>query len=555
MAGTGEPAARRALLEQRVDAAPEDAAAHLALARFALVAGDLETAIDSFALAHHYAPGSAETMSGYARALRGAGDAVAAESMARGAVELAPVSPAARLELAAALQAQERNAEAIGEYRAALALDPEHAEILCNLGAALNTAGESGEAKQMLLRALRENPDLAEAHHNLGMILRDSGDPGAAIAEFGTALLLQPSSATRCAQALALRDAGDTGAALAEYDSVLAHAPGFGEALVERAHTLLMQGDYARGWEAYERRFAASRLAARDFGLPQWNGEDTAGRAVLVFGEQGLGDEIMFASCIPDLLARNVACVIECNGRLQKLFARSFGVPVHGGEKNDSTHWVREFPQLAWQLAIGSLPRVFRGNKAAFARQSAAYLAADPGRVDEWRQRYAALDEGKSRTRKIGVAWRGGIPRTRGGLRSMALTQLAPLFALPGIQFVSLQHGDAGAEIAHWPGQPGLPLAHWQGTGEDLDELAAMIAALDLVITVDNTTTHIAGALGVPLWVMLPRGAEWRYGSDATRMPWYSQARLFRQDARQSGWDAVVSGVAAALHDTVSGIK
>jgi Tfp pilus assembly protein PilF len=555
MAGPGDPAAERALLERRVDAAPEDAGAHLALARFALAAGDAETAVDSFALAHHYDPGSGEIMTGYARALRGAGDAAAAEAMARKAAENARASAAARLELAAALQALERDAESIAEYRTALALAPDNTEILCNLGGALNAAGGHAEAKQLLLRALRADPHLAEAHHNLGMLLRDTGETEAGIAEFRAALALQPSPATHCALALALRDAGGIEAALAEYDSVLARAPGFGEAMVERAHTLLMRGDYAKGWDAYEKRFAASRLVPRDFGLPQWNGEDTAGRAVLVFGEQGLGDEIMFASCIPELLARTGACVIECNGRLQKLFARSFAVPVHGGEKGDDTQWVRQFPRLGWQVPIGSLPRLFRGDAAAFARQPAGYLAADPARVDAWRRRYAALDQGKSSTKKIGIAWRGGIPRTRGGLRSMELAQLAPLFAQAGAQFVSLQHGDAGEEMQRCREELGLNLANWPGTGGDIDELAAMAAALDLVITVDNTTAHVAGALGVPLWMMLPRGAEWRYGNDATRVPWYPQARLFRHDSLQAGWGSVIVNVTAALRDAASGIK
>jgi tetratricopeptide (TPR) repeat protein len=541
----GEAASQRRMLELRVETEPGDAEAHRRLAEHAFDAGDWEAAIDGFTLALHYRPGDTDAMIGYARSLRAGGDAAAAARACREAIDIEPSSLAARLELAAALKALDRGAEAIGEYRSALAVHPGNPGLLCNLGLALHQSGEYTEAAAILRRALVEQPELAEAHHNLGLVLRESGDIEGAIAEFDAAMSVRPQLATRSARAHAVRDAGRVDAALAEYDAILAGHPDFGDALLNRAHALLMRGDFARGWDAYEYRFAAGNVAPRQFALPQWQGGPTAGKGILVAGEQGLGDEIMFASCIPDLIAREGGCVVECNIRLAALFARSFTVPVHGGTKQDADGWLSEFPQLGWQLPAGSLPRIFRRDAAAFARQPRGYLHADPRRVAVWRERYAALGAGS----KIGIAWRGGNPQTRGGLRSMELAGLAPLIGVSGVHWVSLQHGDADADIEELRRTCGVGVAAWPGTGADIDELAAMIVALDRVVTIDNTTAHLAGALGVPVWILLARGADWRYGTGDMHMPWYPNAQLFRQRAFAPGWAAVVAAAAAALRD------
>jgi tetratricopeptide (TPR) repeat protein len=545
----GDAALPRKMLELRVETEPGDADAHRRLAELAFGVGDFEAAIDGFALALHYRPGETDAMIGYAGALRASGDAAAAERVCREAIDIEPSSPAARLELAATLKAQDRVTEAIGEYRVALAMQPGNPGLLCNLGLALHQAGEYAEAAAILRRALAEQPDLAEAHHNLGLVLRECGDIEGAIAEFDAAMSVRPQLASRSARAHALRDAGRIDVALAEYDAILAAHPDYGDAVLNRAHALLMCGDYARGWDAYEHRFAAGKVAPRLFALPQWQGGPAAGKRILVAGEQGLGDEIMFASCVPDLIAREGGCVVECNIRLAALFARSFAVPVHGGTKQDADGWLSEFPQLGWQVPAGSLPRVFRRDAAAFARQPAAYLRADPQRVAVWRERYAALGAGS----KIGIAWRGGNPQTRGGLRSMELAGLAPLIGIPGVHWISLQHGGVDAEIEGLRRNCGTGVAAWPGTGADIDELAAMIAALDRVVTIDNTTAHLAGALGVPVWILLARGADWRYGTGDTHMPWYPHARLFRQRASTLGWAAVVAAAAAALRDETGG--
>ena len=545
-----KPEEKRQALERRIDDDPGDAGAYRELAELALASGELEDAVDNFELALHYQPRDVDALVGLARALRAGGDAAGAEQKCRQAMAHDAASLAARMEFAAALKAQDRRPEAIAVYRDALALQPGQPQVLCNLGLALHEAGDYAAAEPTLRQALAHNPQFAEAHLGLGLVLRERGNLEGALAEFRAALKQGGPIASRSALAHALRDLGRIGEALAEYDAVLETQPGLGDAVLNHSYALLMRGDdkrddYARGWDAHERRFAAGGFAPREFGLPTWNGGPTAGKAVLVFGEQGLGDEIMFASCIPDLLAREPRCVIECNRRLGALFARSFAVPVHGGAKTDATGWIRDYPELGWQIPVGSLPRLFRRHAADFPRQRAPYLRADAGRTAEWGRLFAGLDQGVKTGAKVGLSWRGGNTLTRGALRSLELAHFATL-SVADAHFVSLQHGETEAEIVRCREAQGLALAAWPRTGEDLDDLAAMIAALDLVITIDNTVAHLAGALGKPVWILLARGAEWRYGLDAGRMPWYPQARLFRQQDA-NGWSPVLARVAEAL--------
>jgi tetratricopeptide (TPR) repeat protein len=542
-AQTGAPGARQTL-ERRIESFPEDAGAHRELARLALESGEFEAAIDAFELALHFAPGDVDALTGLARALRLTGRATEAEGRTREALLHAPALLAPRLELAAVLKAQDRIDEAIAEYRKLLASHGGSPAVWCSLGLALHLEAEYEEAVASLSRALELDPDFAEAQHNLGLALRELGDIEGAIAAFRRALALKPGLlATHGALAHALRDLGRIDEALAEYDWVLADRPQDGDALLNRAYAFLMRGEYARGWDEYEKRIAAGGFAPRPFPLPQWDGGPTGGKRVLVVGEQGLGDEIMFASCIPDLIAREGSCVIECNARLASLYARSFGVPVRGGGKQDDAGWIQAHPDLGWQIQVGSLPRLFRREPAGFVAGAPGFLKADPARAADWRARFDTLGAGW----KIGISWRGGGPRTRGRLRSMALSELAPLCRLPGFRVVSLQHGDPEPELARCRHDNGMVVAAWPGTGADLDGLAAMIAGLDLVVTIDNTVAHLAGALGKPVWIMIPRGAEWRYGCGGETMPWYPSARLFRQEA--AGWPGVIARVAAALLD------
>jgi len=371
----------------------------------------------------------------------------------------------------------------------------------------------------------------------------ETGYPEEALASFERALELRPDTlVTQTCIAHALRDLGRIDEALAHYDRVLAQQPNFGDALINRCYALLMRGDYAAGWAEYERRFAATGAPMRGFPFPEWRGEPLAGKRILIYAEQGLGDEIMFASCVPDVLKRAGHVVIESNTRLAPLFMRSFSqATIHGANKDEDHAWLQALPRVDFQVAIGSLPLHFRGTCAAFPANS-GYLVADDVRIERWRSRLAAAPN----RLRVGIAWRGGSLRTRQLMRSLALAHWQSLLTQPDVDFVSLQYGDVSEESAQLRDRHGITLRSFGAELTAIEELAAAIAALDLIISVDNTVAHLAGALGLPVWILLPFAPEWRYLRSGDTMPWYPSARLFRQ-SRPREWETVIAETAAAL--------
>jgi hypothetical protein len=266
-----------------------------------------------------------------------------------------------------------------------------------------------------------------------------------------------------------------------------------------------------------------------------------------VHAEQGLGDEIMFASCVPDLMALGGRCIIECSPSLAVLFSRSFpGAIVHAGVQSDSdAGWLACHGRVDYQVAIGSLPGFFRRCAADFPARD-QYLIADPARVDYWRKRLAAFGG----SNKVGLAWRGGMKSTRQVLRSMDLETLLPVLRTAGCTFVCLQYGDVRAELGELAAKYGIEVKIWPETINDYAEAAALVGALDLVISVQTSIVHLAGALGKPVWAMLPAVSEWRYLQAGEEMPWYRSVRLLRQQER-GDWRGVVERVAHDLSNYV----
>jgi Flp pilus assembly protein TadD len=394
----------------------------------------------------------------------------------------------------------------------AVRLDPQHAPALSNLGyLQFKYLGHVEEGEENLRRALRARPGFAAARLNLGMLLHERG------------LLDQ---------------------ALAAYQEALLHEPDLAEARMNRALISLARADFARGWPEYEaRKSGSAHFTPRNFPYPEWDGRPVPGRAVLVYGEQGLGDEIMFASCLPEVIARTGRCVIDCAPQLERLFRRSFPAAiVHGGRQDAADHaWLGELAPIDFQIAIGSLPRHFRTSRAAFPTHS-GYLEADGAGIERWRERLGRLGPG----RKIGLAWRGGTIHTRARSRSVELTQLLPLLRTPGTHFVSLQHGDCREELARFNADHRVAVEHWPEGLADCDETAALVAALDLVVSVQTAVVHLAGALGRPVRALVPAVPEWRYLLEGEDIPWYPSVRLIRQ-AGAGAWQPVIEQIAREL--------
>ncbi len=398
------------------------------------------------------------------------------------------------------------------------------------------------EAVEHLRRAGTLLPDAAAPLRHCGIALRELGELLAAHEAFVAAHRAAPQDPDVAADlAFSLQCLGRTDEAVALYERTIAGHPESANAHAGYALSLLGAGDYARGWDEYEWRLRVLRGGIRrEFPFPLWQGEDLSGRCLFVYSEQGIGDEIMFASCFNDLLALAGHCVLESSTRLVPLFERSFpGATILSRDRSRMPDWSR-LPAIDVHVAAGSVPRFLRKRAQSFPERE-AYLSAAPARVQHWRERLMGAGPGK----KVGIAWTGGLPGTLRAARSFSLEALRPLLATPGASFVALEFLDCGAEVAAF-NRGGQAHVHWWPEAlKTLDETAALVSALDLVITVTTATAHLAGALGRPTWVLVPRVPTWRYMWQGERVPWYPSMRVLRAQPGQG--EALIERTSRAL--------
>lgn len=393
--------------------------------------------------------------------------------------------------------------------------------------------------------ALNLAPDDQSARNNLGLLyLQHKGKPALAELCFRAVLSMYPNQLEALANlGLALHDQGRVNDELALYQSGLSVQPDDVEIRWNRGLANLSLRNFDAGWPDYQLRFA--RRGGRNFDrfdFPNWDGASLPQSRLLVLAEQGLGDEIMFSSCLPDLCARAKAVVLECAPRLFTLFARSFPrIAVHGRERHAPLDWLATYPDIAAKVPAGSLPTFLRRDESAFPRIP-GYLRADAEGIAACR---AKLRDSQKRM-TVGLSWRGGSLATRSALRSIELSAFRGLTDVIGIEFVALQHDMTDAERAL---AAVMRVTIFGGLTSDIDGLATMIAALDLVISVDNTVLHLAGALGVPVWGLLGVSPEWRFACSGRSIPWYPSVQVFRA-ADYGGWDAMLVAVAQQLSAT-----
>ena len=441
-------------------------------------------------------------------------------------------------------QLRGEHGDALRYFVLAERLAPRNAEILNNHAGSLKALQRLEESEGYYRRAIALDPGFALAHHNFADLLISLKRPAEAMVRCRAALELDPSLAeTYRTLGLSLEHQGRYEEAIAAHRESAARggsrpAADFGEALVR-----LLIGEFQAGWEKYEARLEAPSVRSlhERFDYPRWRGASLARRTLLVPREQGLGDEIMFASCFGELTPVAGRCFITCDRRLEPLFARSFPAAtfVSGTEAELRERLARE--AVDFQLPAGSLPLVFRARREDFPSHT-GYLRADPARVEHWRARLAALGGG----RWIGISWRGGIPATGRSRRSIALADLRPLLEVPGTRFVSLQYGAVADELAALERNHAIRVEHLPEVIESSDDTAALICALERTVSVCTAVIHLAGALGRPVQVMVPSIPEWRYGARGEAMPWYPSVRLVRQ--RVAGdWRPVLEQVRASL--------
>ncbi len=452
---------------------------------------------------------------------------------------LAPQDPGILNNLALVHQALDQPQTAEHLLREALALRPDHWRTLSNLGALLKEMERDEEAYAVLCRAVALAPHAPSAVNNLGVVLRRLGHPDEAVS------LLRPLVEQRPGVweyhlnlSTALRDSGDISTALQQLDHAIRHLPEEQAADFQwsRSFLHLLLGHYRQGWEDYEWGIPVEERRPRKLPAPRWQGEPLGG-TLYVLAEQGIGDQIMFATCIPDTVAHagpRARVVLECERRLVPLFRRSFP-QCHVQPRPSSGEAPSKVPgDLVAQIPIGSLPRLFRNRRTAFPRQQ-RLLQADLDRTTFWRSRFRTLGPGKV----IGLSWRAGGRDTPN--RNLELAQLAPILRTPGVHWVDMQYWASEEERREAEQHFGIRLHRWRECDpfEDLDELAAQMAACDGMLTIANTNAHLAGALGVPSLVLLPFVPSWRWGLEGEETPWYASLRLLRQP-RLRDWDSVI---------------
>ena len=393
----------------------------------------------------------------------------------------------------------------------AVTLAPDLPVVWNNLGICYDEEQHLDEAEKCFIKALNRNPNDDLSLSNLSALYLKKSQPQKALNVGIKALALNP-------KVTGIRN--------------------------NIAQSHLMLGQWKEGWAEYDANLGMQGgRKERTYGpIPRWTGVE--GLNLVVHGEQGIGDEISFASCIPDLMRENKV-VIECDHRLQGLFLRSFGVPTYGTLYfKGALEWPLEH-DLDAKVAIGSLPQFYRNSIESFP--GTPYLKADPERRIMWR----ALLDSLGPKQKVGIAWSGGIKKTGVSRRSIPLEDMLPILRQDAT-FISMQYKPS-PEILDLYEKTGIVIHHWPHAMEtdDYDDTAALVAELDLVITVQQSVVHLAGGLGVPCWAMVPtEGALWRYGVSGSDFPWAKSVKLCRQGGTK--WVNTIADVATDLRNYVA---
>jgi len=426
-----------------------------------------------------------------------------------------------------------RPRDALAEFQAVLARVPHHVEARLNSGLARAALGMTAAALADFEAALALSPNHPAAHFNRGVALLQLGRYADALAANDRAIAAAPDHiGARLNRGRALSQLRRLDQAIASYGEVLARRKDDANAHFNQALALLTVGQYRRGFQEYEWRWRRTGMAPQaSRGKPPWLGEyPLHGRTVLLHAEQGLGDTMQFARYVPLLAAGGADVVLEVQPELRSLMSGLDGAArvLARGEAP---------PAFDVHCPLGSLPLAMK-TELATVPAAIPYLAADPARVAQWSARIEALPRPR-----VAVAWSGNPAHENDANRSIPLDRLAPLFSIPA-GFVSIQRDVRDAEAMQLAGEGRL--RHVGGELTDFSDTAAVLALCDLVIAVDTAPAHLAGALGRPLWVLVPFAPDWRWTLDGETTPWYPAARLFRQTSL-GDWDGVIARVADAL--------
>jgi tetratricopeptide (TPR) repeat protein len=570
----GRPEEAIRLIRQAITAVPDQPQFHSNLGAAQRAAGQPEDALHSYDRAIALKSDYAEAHNNRGIALEQLGRPREAVACYDRAIALRPDYAEAFYNRGNARRALERHAQALASYDRAIALQPGYAEALNNRGDLLLILGRYQDALDSLDAALAFRPDYVDALYNRGNVLQKLNRFDEALIAYNRAIALRPGygealnnrgtlflalnrheeALASCDQAIAVRPdwpdplcnrgvalqvVGRHEEAVECFDRALALQPDSAEVHANRSMSRLALGDFEAGWKEYEWRWKTVmvRDLVRRFRAQRWLDQTNIdGRTILLHAEQGFGDTLQFCRYVPMVSAR-AKVVLEVPPRLCRLLATlDGGATIIGqGEK---------LPPFDLHCPLLSLPLAF-GTTLATIPATVPYLRADLRETEAWSQRLKALPG-----LRVGIAWAGGLRpyepllRAIDLRRSITLGHFAPLTALPGVSLISLQKGEPASQTRMPPS--GMVIHDWTEELEDFADTAALVAALDLVITVDTAVAHLAGALGKNVWILNRFDACWRWLPGREDSPWYPTARLFRQSV-PGDWDSVIAAVRDAL--------
>lgn len=444
---------------------------------------------------------------------------------------LAPHDAEAHLGRALVLRDLKRFDEAFAACDRALALKPDYPEAAVARGNVFHELRAFREAIKEYDRALAMRPDFAQAYGNRANALVELNCPAEALADYDRAIAEKPYASALVNRGLALNYLDRPDEALESFDRAIALEPDLPQGHWNKALLCLALGDFERGWDDYEWRWrGATELVSRGFAQTQWRGEDLAGKTILLHAEQGFGDSIQFVRYLPMVKAKAGKVILEVPDSLR---------PLVGELAEGVTMLTRgdALPAFDVHCPLMSLPLAF-GTTLASIPTSVPYLHAPAGRINAWRRRLS-----DARRPRVGLVWSGRPDHKNDHNRSVALLRLVPLLSVGGAAFVSLQREYREADL---PLLEKLPILRLDTSLSDFADTAAAISELDLVISVDTAVAHLAGAMGKPLWLLLPQIQDWRWMRGRGDSPWYPSARLFRQ-SQIGDWGGVISAVAHEL--------
>jgi tetratricopeptide (TPR) repeat protein len=486
----------------------------------------------------------------------------------RRAVEIAPHVAGYQCNLGNSLSAVNRKTEAAAAWMEAVRLDPNFWEAYNSLGSLLISLEKYSEAMEYLDQALKLRPDSAAAHTNRGIALRELGRGDEALIAHLNAVRLAPEAleprlnlgkemnargkyeeAIACYQEAIrlhpqnadahnmiganLNQLGRYGESLSYFEKAIELSPNYPAARWNRALHALLHGDLERGFADYEWRSQRHRAVdqAKDRGRPFWDGTDPAGKTILLRAEQGVGDSIQFIRYVPLLAERGAKVIFSGQESVCELIRSAGGLAAAVSHENEPEEFDFHLPLL-------SLPHIFRTRLDSIPAKI-PYLCADAGKIETWRNRIAREADGLA----VGIAWAGNPKHQEDRDRSIALSDFASLGRIANVTFYSLQKGPGASQAAK---MPEMNLIDLTADLHDFSDTAAMLENLDLIISVDTAVAHLAGALGRPVWTLLPFMPDWRWMLNRSDTPWYPTMKLFRQRSR-GDWGRVVAEVAEKL--------